>query len=139
MEYADGLFPSALYNGGTYMYVKSKAIPFDLEDGTTIDLTLNFKRLLDVRNKRKDIYKRYNQVFMDGLKDALDGPVVLYTAYLCGIDNIDTAMSEDAFLELLPPFPGLITDAVISLMKPKKKTDSEEHSEKRPEDQNEEE
>lgn len=121
------------------MSVKSKAIPFDLEDGTTVDLTLNFKKLLEVRNKRKDLYKRYNEIYMNGLNDSLDAPTVMYTAYLCGLDDISTAMSEEAFIESLPPFPGLIADTVINLMRPKKNQDSEKPSSGQPENQSEEE
>lgn len=118
--------------------ITSKMTEIELNDGEKINLTLNFSKLLEVRNKRKEVYKRYNEIVMDGVKDSFDSADVLYTAYLCALDNPEKGMSREAFLEKLPPYPAYINNIMFELMQPKKKTDSEELSQKRPENQNEE-
>lgn len=118
--------------------ISSKIKKLEMNNGTVVELTLNFSKLLMVRNKRKEVYKRYNEVVMEGVKDSFDAADVLYAAYLCGLDDPETGMSREAFLEQLPPYPAYINQIMFDLMQPKKKTDSEELSQKRPENQNEE-
>ena len=118
--------------------IKSRMIPLTLENGETVQLTLNFGKLLNVRAKKKDIYKKYNKIMMDGPEDVFDNVVILYTAYLCGLDNIDNSMSEEEFTQLIPPYISQVNQLVIDLTRPKKQTDSEKPSvqEGKPESQN---
>lgn len=119
--------------------IKSRMIPLELENGEIVQLTLNFGKLLNVRAKRKDIYKRYNKVMMDGPEDVFDNVIIVYTAYLCGLDDIDNCKSEEEFTKLLPPYMQQVNNIVMDLTRPKKQTDSEEPSiqEEKPEDHNE--
>lgn len=119
--------------------MKSRMIPLELENGEIVQLTLNFGKLLNVRAKRKDIYKRYNKVMMDGPEDVFDNVIILYTAYLCGADDIDNCKSEEEFTNLLPPYMQQVNNYVMDLTRPKKQTDSEKPSvqEEKPENHNE--
>ena len=119
--------------------IKSRMIPLELENGEIVQLTLNFGKLLNVRAKRKDIYDRYNKIMMDGSTDILDSATVVYVAYLCGLDNLEEAMSEEEFMTLLPPYTNVTINLFIELTRPKKQTDSEKPSvqEEKPENHNE--
>lgn len=101
---------------------------FELGNGEHIKLTLNFKKLYQLKSSRKDIYDRYNRVQMSGTEDILDFALVLYTAYLCAQEDIGEAMTEEEFLDKLPPYQNVIVSAAIDLTIPKKTTASEEHS-----------
>lgn len=109
--------------------LKSTMIEMELTNGEKVQLTLNFSRLLNVRNKRKKDYDKYNEVIMNGAKDVFDNVQVVYMAYLCGLDDLDEAMSESEFIELIPPYMNTINETVSNLIAPKKKTDSEKPSE----------
>ncbi len=111
--------------------LKSNMEEIEMTNGEKVKLTLNFKRLLNVRNKRKDLYQRYNKIMMDGPKDLFHNITILYVAYLCAIDNPDDmeyAMDEGTFMELLPEY-NVIMQKVVDLVSPKKPEASEEHSE----------
>lgn len=82
---------------------KSGVETLELTDGKKIDLTLNFRKLLDVRNKRKELYKRYNNAILEGMKDVFDVITILYTAYLCSLEDVDMGMTEESFMEKVPP------------------------------------
>ena len=118
--------------------IKSRMIPLELENGEIVQLTLNFGKLLNVRAKRKDIYKKYNKIMMDGPEHVFDNVYILYTAYLCGLDDIDSGVDEETFIQLLPPYMAQVNNIVMDLTRPKKQTDSEKPSnqEEKPEDQN---
>lgn len=109
--------------------LKSTVIDFELVNGEKVQLTLNFSQLLNVRNKRKVDYEKYNKVIMEGAKDIFDNVQVVYMAYLCGLDDVDEAMSESEFIALIPPYMNVINETVSDLIAPKKKTDSEKPSE----------
>lgn len=117
--------------------IKSTITDFTFADGTKAGLTLNFSRLLEVRGKRKDIYDKYNKVIMEGLTDIFDQITVLYTAYLCGLEDLEAAIPYKEFIELVPPNQMHLTRLVRELLDPKKPTDSEQPS-GGPENQNEE-
>lgn len=111
--------------------LKSSMQELELVNGEKIQLTLNFKRLLNVRNKRKDLYRRYNDIMMNGPKDMFHNITILYVAYLCAIDDpedMEVAMDEGTFMELLPEY-NVIMQKVMDLVSPKKPEASEEHSE----------
>lgn len=97
----------------------------ELINGEKVELTLNFKKLLNVRNKRKDLYKRYNKAIMDGMNDTFDVITILYTAYLCALDDIDTGMTEESFMEKVPPYVYELNKVARNLTIPKKQGASE--------------
>lgn len=111
--------------------LKSNIEEMEMANGEKVKLTLNFRRLLNVRNKRKDLYQRYNKIMMDGPKDLFHNITILYVAYLCAFDDpedIDVAMDEGTFMEILPEY-NVIMQKVVDLVSPKKSEASEEHSE----------
>lgn len=107
---------------------RSTITDFTLVDGTKVGLTLNFSRLLEVRSKRKDTYERYNKVIMEGLTDIFDQITVVYTAYLCGLEDLETAIPRKEFIELIPPNQMHLSKLVKELLDPKKQMDSDQPS-----------
>ena len=101
---------------------------FELGNGEHIKLTLNFKKLYQLKSSRKDIYDRYNRVQMNGTEDILDFTLILYTAYLCAQEDMDKVMTEEEFLDALPPYQNVIVSTVMDLTMQKKAIASEEHS-----------
>ena len=79
-------------------------IEMELNNGTSVNLALTFGRLLKLRQKKPDAYKRYNDLAMNGIKDELDFVSYIYAAYLCAnIDDLDGCMTEEEFTEQIPP------------------------------------
>lgn len=103
----------------------------ELNDGQEVEMCLTFGRLLKLREKRPEEYKKYNKLAMDGVKDEVDFPTFLYTGYLCAnIDNVENCMPEGEFYEKLPENHALVIGTVMALRygESKKKPDSEEDS-----------
>lgn len=110
--------------------MKNTFLDFELEDGSKIQLTLNFTRLLQLKNKRKDIYGKYTNA-LAGKGDAFENSLItLYTAYLCAnIEKLDSGelMSYEDFIDSIPQNFILMNTTVDLLMNPKKKTVSDNH------------
>ena len=51
----------------------------------------------------------------------LDSAKVVYVAYLCGLNDLENALSEEEFLEELPMDLTVINQIVAELINPKKK------------------
>ncbi|MBS7131380.1 MAG: hypothetical protein KH116_10605 [Clostridium sp.] len=96
-----------------------------LENGEVIKLTLNFARLLQLKNKRKKDYEEYNNIYIKEDKDATFSAItILYTAYLCAnIEHLDdnTLMSKEEFMENIPQSFVLISNLSNELANPKQK------------------
>ena len=93
-----------------------------LNSGEEVELTLTFAKLLKVKNHNKKLYED----FMNALKNKdfdplLDSAKVLYVAYLCGLNDLKDALSENDFLEELPMDLTVINQIVAELINPKKK------------------
>ncbi len=107
----------------------------ELESGEVIKLTLNFSRLLQLKNKRTKDYELYNNVLGGKEKDNLLGTlIIVYTAYLCAnIDKLDndnnSLMSREEFIDAIPNSFGLINDIAVELTNPKQKKISDKPSE----------
>lgn len=108
----------------------------ELQNGEVIKLTLNFSRLLQLKNKRKKDYELYNNVLGGKEKDNLLGTlIIVYTAYLCAnIDKLDddnnnSLMSRKEFIDAIPNSFGLINDIAVELTNPKQKKISDKPSE----------
>lgn len=97
-----------------------------LVDGSKIKLTLNFARLLKVKNHNKKLYEDYMTALKGG-KDfdpIFDSLKVLYVAYLCADSDklgTDEIMSEEEFIEMVPSDMELINTVAAGLIQPKKK------------------
>lgn len=74
-----------------------------LENGETVKLTLNFARLLKIKNEQLKIYDRFMKVLQNKDFDIVfDSLTVLYTGYLCANMGDESILSEDEFMELVP-------------------------------------
>ena len=104
--------------------MKNTFIDFELENGTKIQLTLNFSRLLQLKNKRKNTYDKYTNA-LAGKGDAFENSLItLYTAYLCAnIESLDNneVMSYETFIDSIPQNYILMNTNVDKLINPKKK------------------
>ena len=104
--------------------MKNTFIDFELENGTKIQLTLNFSRLLQLKNKRKNTYDKYTNA-LAGKGDAFENSLItLYTAYLCAnIESLDNneVMSYETFIDSIPQNYILMNTTVAKLIDPKKK------------------
>lgn len=112
--------------------MKNTFIDLELENGEKIQLTLNFTRLLQLKNKRKDIYGKYINA-LSGKGDVFENSLItVYTAYLCAniesIDDDGKVMTYTSFINAIPQDFILINDYNNKLLNPKKKKDSENHS-----------
>ena len=112
--------------------MKNTFLDFELEDGRKIQLTLNFTRLLQLKNKRKDIYGKYTNA-LAGKGDAFENSLItLYTAYLCAniesLDNDGKLMTYTSFINAIPQDFVLINNYNDKLLNPKKKMALENHS-----------
>ena len=95
---------------------------FKLADGTTVNLTLNFFYLLQLKSKNKAMYERYCKILVNqgkGNYDEVESVELLYTAYCCAnLDNSDLLSLEDFFL-LCGSNRKALGDAVAALIAPK--------------------
>ena len=91
-----------------------------LTNGEVIKMTLNFARLLKLKNERKDVYARLMHVLQGQEFDPLlDSILVLYVGYLCASDS--EVLSEDEFVELVPFDMELVNTLATNLITSKKK------------------
>ena len=94
----------------------------ELIDGQIVKMTLNFARLLKIKNDQPNIYDKFMDVLQKKDFDVIsDSLVVLYAGYLCAnIDN-ESVLSEDEFVELIPFDLELINVKAGQLVQGKKK------------------
>ena len=103
----------------------------ELNDGQEVEMCLTFGRLLKLREKSPEAYKKYNKLAMDGVQDEVDFPVFLYTGYLCAnIETVENCMSEDEFFSKLPESHAEVIGKTMMLRygDTKKKPDSDGNS-----------
>lgn len=82
---------------------KATFLEMEMNDGTSVQLTLTYGRLYQLRQKAKDIYETYNKIAMDGMEDELQCIDYLYAAYLCAnIEKLDSCLSKEEFLGKMP-------------------------------------
>lgn len=91
----------------------SNEITLKLNNGEIVNLCLNFKSLLKVKNNYPDVYESFNKVVLYGTQkdtDFFELVSVIYTGYLCAnMDNKDRYTYEE-FRDLIPLNMKLITD-----------------------------
>ena len=94
----------------------------ELENGTTVKLTLNFARLLKLKSDNPGLYDRFMKVLQSKNFDIVfDSLTVLYTGYLCANITEESVLSEEEFIELVPFDLELINVAAGNLIQSKKK------------------
>lgn len=92
---------------------------FTLNDGTTVQMTLNFLNLYKLSNSDKKLYLDYNSKVTQGIKTELDNVLILYTAYRCA--NLENYMNYEEFLAKIPCSRQEIADILGKLLGIKKK------------------
>ena len=111
---------------------KNTFVDFELESGETVKMTLAFYLLLGLKQHRKDIYDRYNQIMVKGPKEELESITILYAAYLCayiqGKGTADGAMPARDFMVECGSDREAVMSAVAALTRPKRKAASESRS-----------
>ena len=103
--------------------IHSKIETIELMDGETVNLTLNFKRLLWLRGNGYEKEVNEAMQLLSGGKDSVDilkFPVLLWVAYLCA--NEKPAYTEDEFIGVLPWDFEEVGRVVASLNSKKKGT-----------------
>ena len=102
--------------------MKNTFLDLELEDGSKVQLTLNFSRLLQLKNKNKTIYDKYNKILCNGAKDAIEDTLtVIYVAYLCANIDQEEVLSFNRFAEIIPQNFGEMNNICQELITPKKK------------------
>ena len=101
-------------------------LELELIDGSKIELTLNFARLLKVKNNNKKLYEEYMKALKGGndFDIIFDSLKIIYVAYLCANSDklgTDEVMSEEEFIEMAPSDMELINTVTAELIHPKKK------------------
>lgn len=79
---------------------KSTFVEFELKD-QTVELTLNFYRLNQLKSKHKNEYKRYFELTKGaGVQNDLEAVELIYVAYLCAnMEKMPDVMSYEEFLQ----------------------------------------
>lgn len=78
---------------------KSTRVELEMQNGT-VELTLNFYELNQLRTKHKKEYDRYFEIAKNGTISDLDAVDILYVAYLCANqDKMPDVMSYEEFLQ----------------------------------------
>ena len=102
--------------------MKNTYMDFELENGETVKLTLNFARLLQIKSEQPKIYDRFMKVLQNKDFDIVfDSLTVLYTGYLCANMDEESMLSEDEFMELVPFDLEVINVIAGKLIQGKKK------------------
>lgn len=101
--------------------LKNTCIEFKFEDGDSVQMTLAFYALYQLKAKNKEIYDKYNEIMTKGAKEELDTIVLIYAAYLCAnIADISNCLSFEEFMQKCGSDRFAIKDAAEKLIKPKK-------------------
>ena len=100
----------------------SKIEKLELLDGSIVDLTLNFKKLLWLRanNYHKEVAVAMEAINKKNL-DFLEMPYLFYAAYLCALPTTEKpAYTQDEFIGLMPFNMEHVTEFFASLIEEKK-------------------
>lgn len=101
--------------------LKNTCIDFKFEDGDSVQLTLAFYAIYQLKAKNKQLYDKYNRIMTKGAEEELDMITILYVAYLCAnINEIDSCMTYEQFLIKCGSDRKAIKDASVQLTQPKK-------------------
>lgn len=100
-------------------------VDLEMQDGSTVKLTLAYRWLLKLSAFNRRAYDEYNSVFSKpaGKREELDNVRICYAAYLCAAlqdGKQDDAMSWDEFLDSVTLDREAMGDALARLLAPKR-------------------
>lgn len=98
-------------------------VNFEFCDGTTTELTLTFYALLQLKNKNRAAYNRYNEAMQNSSKgtyDEFNMLGILYAAYVCAHIDDEEVMPEMEFIKKCGSNRVAVGEAVKDLVQPKK-------------------
>lgn len=72
----------------------------ELMNGETIKLTMNFAKIMKIKQNNPDLYNELQAIFRGDVDPVLSPLKVLYVSYLCANDTVK--YSEQQFMELVP-------------------------------------
>ncbi len=103
-------------------------VELEMQDGTTVRLTLAYKYLYQLSAVDRRAYDEYNAVWnkKPNKREEMDTVRILYAAYLCAAIQDGTknnAMGWEEFLELVPINRQVTSKALEELLAPKRKGD----------------
>lgn len=113
---------------GAKAVAKNTYVKMEMEDGQTLDLTLTYIALLNLKRSHAEQYAEYNRIMTKGPQDEFDTLSIIYTAYLCGLimqgEGTDDAMGYEEFISIVTPDREYIGNICKGLINPKKATAS---------------
>lgn len=100
--------------------LSNTCIEYKFADGDSVQLTLAFYSLYQLKGRDKKMYEDVNRIMTKGATDIFDNIKLIYTAYLCAnISNLDSCMSYEEFMiKCGSDYQGL-KEATEKLIKPK--------------------
>lgn len=72
----------------------------NLDNGVSFEAKLTYRKLYNLEKANPVAYKEYSDIILNGTKKEIDYITLLYTAYLCNVENPD--MSFDEFIDNCP-------------------------------------
>ena len=111
--------------------MKNTFVEIELETGEVVKATLTYYHLLQLKNKHKAVYDRYNKIMVKSPQDEFENLTIVYTGYLCAMlaeGTIDDAMSEEEFICAFTPDREYMGQILGMLLNPKKAKASANHS-----------
>lgn len=103
--------------------MKNTFVDIELETGETVKATLTYYHLLQLKNKHKDVYERYNKIMVKAPQDEFENMTIIYTGYMCAMlaeGKMNEAMSEEEFLCVFTPDREYAGKILTQLLNPKK-------------------
>ena len=109
-------------------------VELEMQDGTTVKLTLAYRWLLKLSAFNRKAYDEYNKIWNKkaSTREEIDNVRICYAAYLCAAlqdGTQDEAMSWDEFLDRVTLDREAIGHALMGLLAPKRKGDIGKRSE----------
>lgn len=93
----------------------------ELQNGQSVRLTLNLKRLLLLKSNHLDLYKEVSRIIIKGTEDIMEFIKIIYAGYLCALEKGSFEMPFDEFIEVIPQDFGELAEITGDLISPKKK------------------
>ena len=96
--------------------LKNTCIDYTFEDGETVQMTIAFYAIYQLKTKNKKIYDEYNKIMAAGVKEEIEMCTVLYAAYLCANLTNEKPLSFEEFLIKCGSDRTAVTSAYLKLV-----------------------